>query len=153
MPIHIYECNKEKVEELKKLLSYDPYLDPNLIPYSRELKPGEKLSQEEIEEGKQRERNVQENLKKLKEDEYSNIIFARQEYELFDGLSIDLDDKKYYLYLKANDEFLEKADKLLDKKLGIKRANKDVELKVINYVEKEHESANIGFGSIFGTGD
>ncbi len=57
---------------MKKLLEYDPYLDKSLSP---------------------------EQLSKLKDDSYANIIFARQDYWIKDGISLGLDREKNYLIL------------------------------------------------------
>ncbi len=150
MPVHVYECGRSEAEQLKKLLSYDPYLDPNVIPSSKEDKPAKEMTEEEKAAAAERDRKIQENLKKVKE-EYGEVIFARQEYSLRDGAVLGLDEGKVYLYLKANDDFLNKADKLLESKInGLKRAPKDIEEKVIAIIKGEEDAASAGFGSIFG---
>ena len=149
MSIHVYECGRSEAEALKKLLSYDPYLDPNIIPSSKDDKPAKEMT-EERREAAEREKMIQENLRKVKE-EYSDIIFARQEYSLRDGATLGLDSDKVYLYLKANEDFLSKADKLLESKIkGLKRAPQEVEGKVIAVIKEEEDKASAGFGSIFG---
>ena len=150
MPVHVYECGKPEAEALKKLLSYDPYLDPNIIPSSKDDKPSKEMTEEERREAAEREKRIQENLRKVRE-EYSDIIFARQEYSLRDGVTLGLDSDKVYLYLKANEDFLNKADKLLASKInGLKRTPNDVEGKVIAVIKEEEDKASAGFGSIFG---
>ncbi len=124
MPARVYICPIEKKSELKKMLEYDPYLDPKL---------GE------------------EDLKKLREDEMANVIFVRQDYDLRDGASINMDPSKCYLFLKAQEGFLEKAEKKLKESIkDIERAPKDIEEKVIMFIEDERSRADQGFGSIFG---
>ncbi|MEM0094612.1 MAG: hypothetical protein QXE33_00640 [Candidatus Micrarchaeaceae archaeon] len=109
---------------LKKLLEYDPYLDKNL---------------------------TEEDLKKLKEDKDANVIFVRQDYVLKDGISLNLDRNKYYLYLSASQEFMESAEKKLKSSIGsIARLSQDEERKVIETIEEERSRAEFGFGSIFG---
>ena len=87
----------------------------------------------------------------MKSDKFFDVIFARQEYEILDGASLGLDHDKYYLYLKANDQFLESADKKLESNFkGITRADRSVEEKVIKFIDDRDNKANTGFGSIFG---
>jgi len=108
------------------------------------------MTDEEKAAAAERDRKIQENLKRVKE-EYGEVIFARQEYSLRDGAVLGLDEGKVYLYLKANDDFLNKADKLLESKIkGLKRAPKDIEDKVVSIIKGEEDAASAGFGSIFG---
>ncbi len=124
MPVAVYEIDSSEVEAFKKFLEYDPYLDKSL---------GE------------------EELKKLNDDKLANVIFARQEYSLRDGRALGMPDGKYYLYIKANDDFLRLAgEKLLKNFKTVKRASKEAEEKFISIVNEEEERANAGVGSIFG---
>ncbi len=124
MPARVYTCDSADANELKKLMEYDPYLD-------KDLNEGQ--------------------LAGLKNDEMANIIFARQDYSIKDGISINLDTKKYYLYLSASDEFLEKAGKKLKSSIkSIARADKETEDKVIGIVEGERSQSEQGLGAIFG---
>ncbi|MGC8479064.1 MAG: hypothetical protein ACP5M9_00100 [Candidatus Micrarchaeia archaeon] len=124
MPSRVYLCDATENSALTKLMAYDPYLDKSLN---------------------------EEQLSKIKEDPEANIIFARQDYIIKDGVSIGLERDKYYLYLSASEDFLEKADKKLKSKIkSIKRADKETEDKVIAVVEGERESSEEGLGSIFG---
>jgi len=123
MPARVYVCPIEKEKELKKLLEYDPYLDP-------------KIKEEE--------------LKKLRGDEMANIIFARQDYVLKDGAAINMDPSKCYLFLNAQEAFLEKAEKKLKGVEGLERADPDIESKIIMFVDDERKRTDEGFGSIFG---
>jgi hypothetical protein len=64
---------------------------------------------------------------------------------------LNLDSNKSYLYLKASEEFLGKADEALGHKIKtLKRADKNPEDTVIKKVLEQEESANAGLGSIFG---
>ncbi len=153
MPARVYVCEKSEAEELKKALSYDPYLDPNLIPAS--VTPKDKkesdLSEEERKQIAEREEVVAENLKKLHESLQGRIIFARQEYSLRDGASVGLNEGMVYLYLSAPDEFLNGAEERFKTEFkSVKRASKEEETKVIETIKEEEERANSGFGSIFG---
>ena len=61
MAQRVYSCNSADAQELEKLLEYDPYLDKNMS---------------------------EEQLAQLKDNEDANIIFARQDYMLKDGVSV-----------------------------------------------------------------
>jgi hypothetical protein len=124
MPSRVYICDIADNNALIKLMSYDPYLDKS-------------LSDEKIAE--------------IKNDPEANIIFARQDYNIKDGISIGLERDKSYLYLSASEEFLDQADKKLKNIIkSIKRADKETEQKVIEIVEGERSSSEEGLGSIFG---
>ena len=106
------------------MLEYDPYLDKNLSD---------------------------EQLAQLKTNEDANIIFARQDYLLKDGISIGQDREKYYLYLNANDEFMEKAEKKLKASLkSVERVDQNTESQIIEDIESERRASEQGLGSIFG---
>lgn len=124
MPAVVYEIDSHDVDSLKKLLEYDPYLDKNL------------------------DENA---LKNLSNDKLANIIFARQAYDIRIGSAFGINNGKYYLYIKANEDFLKGADEKL--RMGfksIKKASKEDEEKVIKTIEDEENRANEGIGSIFG---
>ncbi len=105
-------------------MAYDPYLDKSL---------------------------GQEQLDAIKEDEDANIIFARQDYRIKDGISLNLERGKYYLYLSATEEFLEKAEKKLKKSISsIKRAEPEEETRIIHTIEEEQQESEEGIGLIFG---
>ncbi len=124
IPTRTYICDDKDVESLKKALSYDPYLDKSLST---------------------------EQLAKMKTDEEANIIFARQDYWLKDGITLGLDRDKYYLVLSAVDSFLEKAEPKLKKLVpDIKRADPELEKKVTAEMEKERNESEQGLGMIFG---
>jgi len=123
MPARVYVCPIEKENELKRMLEYDPYLDPKI---------------------------KEEDLKKLREDEMANIIFARQDYVVKEGASINMDPSKCYLFLNAQDSFLDKAEKKLKSIEGLERAAPDIESKIIMFIDDERKRADEGFGSIFG---
>jgi hypothetical protein len=109
---------------LKKLVEYDPYLDNTLTP---------------------------DQLAKIKTDEMANVIFARQDYQLKDGVSLGLDREKYYLYLSAVDEFFEKAEKKLKASVpSLQRVDPETEQKIIATLEGERKESEEGLGLIFG---
>ncbi len=151
MPAHVYECRKSELEQLKKLLAYDPYLDTSIIPPTTpgSDKPVDKQTEDEKRMAAEREQKVREALERLKQDKYSDVIFARQQYEIIDGSAFGSPDISY-LYIKAAEDFLAKADEALEHKLGVKRVPKELEDKVVAKVIAEEESGNAGFGSIFG---
>lgn len=84
----------------------------------------------------------------LEADPYSEGSFARVGYKVKDGGMLDEDKAKMYVYVKASDEFVKKADELL--KDVAKPAPADVEKRIIEKIQKEEEDAEGGLGSIFG---
>lgn len=144
MPARVYEFDKSEADKLRKELEYDPFTDPNVIPSSS--------GKESPEEAKAREEKVNAALAKLKEDEFSNIIFKRQDYSLREGASIGLDQEKIYLYVNANEDFLKGAEGKLKRDFkSFKRAEDADEKKLIELIKEEQEKANAGFGAIFGS--
>jgi len=124
MPARVYIADASKQLELKKLINYDPYLD-NAIK--------------------------EEDLEKLRADEMANVIFARQDCMIKEGAALGLDAQKVYLYINANDDFQEKADKKLKAQIeGIVRADPETEQKVISNIAEEQKKAEGGFGYLFG---
>ncbi len=120
----VYSCSSEDAGELKKLMEYDPYLDKS---------------------------KTEEQLAQLKNDEQANVIFARQDYLIKDGLSLGLEREKCYLYLNATDEFLEKAGKKLKASIkSIERAPPEKEAQIIEDIESERKESEQGIGMIFG---
>jgi hypothetical protein len=84
----------------------------------------------------------------LEADPYSEGSFARVGYKVKDGGVLGEDKAKMYVYLKASDEFVKKADELL--KDVAAPAPPEVEKRVIEKIQKEEEDAEGGLGSIFG---
>jgi hypothetical protein len=87
-------------------------------------------------------------MKILEADPYLEGSFARVGYKVKDGGAIDEDKAKMYVYVKASDEFVKKADALL--KDVASPAKPEVEKRVIEKIQKEEEDAEGGLGSIFG---
>jgi hypothetical protein len=151
LPARVYECERSEIEELKKVLAYDPYLDTNLIPPTGKDKPSDKLTDQERKEIEEREKQVTDTLKKLSESLKGKIIFSRQEYSLRDGAALGLKNDRSYLYLNAPEDFLNGAEERFKTEFKtIKRTSKEEEEKVIKAIKDEEELANAGFGSIFG---
>ena len=124
IPTRTYTCDQKDVESLKKLMTYDPYLDKSKTP---------------------------EQLAEMKKDENANIIFARQDYWIKDGITLGLDRDKYYLVLSAVDSFLEKAEPKLKESIpNIQRASLEIETKVVGEMDKERNESESGLGMIFG---
>ncbi len=135
--------NSSDAPALKKILEYDPYLDANLIP-----KVPEKLDSPEAQAIK---KQADERLDKLRNDKEANIIFARQDYQLKDGVSLGLEREKTYLYLSAEDSFLNDGEAKLRKNVqSLQRAPAEVEKQVIETVDKERKEADAGLGFVFG---
>lgn len=151
--MRVYECDESEVKTLKKLLSYDPYLDPNLIPKLPEVSEKDRaaMSEQQRAELKAKEDAASAASKKLREDKYANVIFVRQDCDLREGRAIGVENDKSYLYVKATDDFLNLAEERFKKEFKtVKRAPQDVEKKFIALKEEEESKANAGFGSIFG---
>jgi hypothetical protein len=105
-------------------MNYDPFLDKSLTP---------------------------EQLEKIKTDEKANIIFARQDYWIKDGITLGLERDKCYLVLSAVDSFLEKAEpKLKEGVPSIKRVDPELEEKIVEQMDKERDESESGLGMIFG---
>ncbi len=121
MTVRVYECDESEINSLKKTLDYDPYTDKSI------------------------------DINEIKKDKFSDVIFKRQEYEIKNGSLLSLESSKYFLYVKANDDFLNKAEELFKERFKtVKRASNDIEAKVITFINDEESKANAGFGSIFG---
>ncbi|MDE1845974.1 MAG: hypothetical protein KGH53_01690 [Candidatus Micrarchaeota archaeon] len=124
MPARVYVASISKLQDLKKLINYDPYLD-NAIK--------------------------EEDLAKVRADEMANIIFARQDCQVKEGAALNLDREKAYLYINASEEFLEKADKKIKLQIeGAQRADSETEQNIISQINEELSKAETGFGSLFG---
>ncbi len=153
MPARVYECDRSEEADLKKVLSYDPYTDPNLIPpapASADI-PAEKLTEDQKKELEEHEKQVKEVLDKLKTDPKAQVIFARQGCSLRDGATLGLNANKLYLYINAADDILDKAEQRFKNEFKtIKRAQKLDEDAVIAVIKNEEDKAGSGFGSIFG---
>jgi hypothetical protein len=148
----VYECNKSEVEELKKVLTYDPYLDPNLIPPSEKGsgRPADQMSAAEQVEMANRVKMVNDAIEKL--GPKAKVIFSRQEYSIREGAAFGAPADVSLLYINASDEFLKGAeDRFKTEFKTIKRAPKEIEDKVGQTINEEQEMANTGLGSIFGS--
>ncbi|MDE1860898.1 MAG: hypothetical protein KGH72_04255 [Candidatus Micrarchaeota archaeon] len=105
-------------------MAYDPYLDKSLS---------------------------EEQLNTIRKDEQANVIFARQDYQIKDGLSLGLERERCYLIISATDDFLDKADKKLKASVpGIKRVDPELEKRIVATVEDERHESEQGLGMIFG---
>ncbi len=154
MSARVYALDAAEAPALKKMLEYDPYLDQNTIPKMPKEWSDAKYRGEHPELAQQieaKEKEIAQALDRLKNDKETNIIFARQDYQLKDGISLGLDREKSYLYLSANDLFLDGADAKLKKNFkSIQRADAETEQKVIGMIEEEKSRADAGMGLIFG---
>jgi len=150
----VYMLNSSDAPKLKKLLEYDPYLDQNIAPkIPKEWEDPKYLAEhpEVAKEAEQKKKQAEEALGNLRNDKEANVIFARQDYQLKDGISLGLDREKSYLYLSADESFFDGAEAKLKKNVAsIERAKEDVEKQIIDTLEKEKEKADQGLGFIFG---
>ena len=116
------------MEQLKKVLSYDPFTDPNVIPPAPD-----KMTPEEA---KAREAKIAEAKSKLPEGALT-VIFGRQEYSIKDGAGVGLKGD-FYLYINASDDFLKGAEGRFSREFKtIKRAEPAEEAKVIEVLRAE----------------
>lgn len=84
----------------------------------------------------------------LEAEPYADDSFARMGYKVKDGQFVSEDKAKMYIYIKASDDFLKKAD---EKFKGVaERCKPDVEKRVHEKIQAEEESAEAGLGNIFG---
>ncbi len=89
-----------------------------------------------------------ENYSKAGDIVFKNDLVSRQSINFRDSKSLGLEGDVYYLDIQGSEEALEEAKKLLkDLAEEVTGAEKE---KVISVIEKQEESANVGFGSIFG---
>jgi hypothetical protein len=138
MSERVYEFDRSEEEKLKKMLAYDPFTDPSVIPHSKGSNEGAPSSESNI-------------AKLAEKDKYYDVIFARQEYSLREGASVGLAPDKVYLYLKAKDEFFPRAEEKLKANFSsFKRASQEVESKLVTFIKEEQERSNEGFGMLFG---
>ena len=86
----------------------------------------------------------------LEADPYAEKSFPRNGYKVKDGTQAGQDKGKTYLYLKATDEFAAFAREKL-KELAVE-AKPEVRDQIAKKIEEEENSAEVGFGSIFGEG-
>lgn len=150
MPIYVFVCDKSEILKLEKALAYDPYLDTSIIPSLPDIEL-EKLSKEQKDTFEKESNERLKKLAQLKADPYFDVIFARQEYEVLNGTMLGLNNNNYYIYLKANQEFLDKAqNKLKQMFTSVHRAEKEIEDKVILFIDERNNKAQAGFGAIFG---
>lgn len=97
----------------------------------------------ECESAKRKELN-----KVLEADPYSSDSFARVGYKVKEGATLGEDKDKLIVYIKAEDDFVKKADETL--KDIVKIVTGDREKQIIDKILKEEESAEAGLGSLFG---
>lgn len=84
----------------------------------------------------------------LESDPYAEDSFARIGYKVRDGTGLGEDKTKMYLYISGSDEFIKKADEKL--KTLVKIPAVDVEKRIVDKIVAEEETAESGFGSMFG---
>jgi predicted component of viral defense system (DUF524 family) len=84
----------------------------------------------------------------LEADPYADDSFARMGYKVKDGQFLGEDMAKMYVYIKAAEDFLKKADERL--KGVAERCKPEVEKRIHEKIQAEEESAEAGLGNIFG---
>lgn len=89
-----------------------------------------------------------EKYSKASETVLKNDLLSRQSINFREAASLGLKETGYYLELDCSEEACEEAKKLL-KDLAKELAGKEKE-KILEILAKQEESANAGFGSIFG---
>lgn len=124
MSERVYVCDESESSALSKMLKYDPALDTSIDA---------------------------KRLTEIQSDRYSGVIFARQHYEFREARAFGIESDKYYLYISASDDFLERAEMRLSHEFkSVKRADRESESKVISFIKEEESRGNAGIGSIFG---
>ncbi len=86
--------------------------------------------------------------KLLEADPYAEDSFARVGYKIKDGLVLEEDKTKCFIFIRSSEDFIKKADEKL-KGLAV-IAKPDVEKRVSDKIIAEEEAAENGLGSIFG---
>ena len=86
--------------------------------------------------------------KVLEADPMASDSFARAGYKIRDGATLGEDKTKIYMYISADTDFIKKADERL--KDTATPLSGDKEKHVLDKIIKEQESAESGFGSMFG---
>lgn len=84
----------------------------------------------------------------LEAEPYADDSFARMGYKVKDGEFIGEDKALMFIYIKASDDFLKKADARLHGKA--ERSKAEIEKRVAEKIQAEEESAEAGLGNIFG---
>lgn len=84
----------------------------------------------------------------LEADPYAPDSFARTGYKVKEGVFVGYDKSKLYIYISASEEFLKKAEEKL--KALVQRCKPDVEADIVKKITDEEETAQSGFGAIFG---
>jgi hypothetical protein len=87
-------------------------------------------------------------MKILEADPYAPDSFARVGYRIRDGASLGENKDNFYIYIKADESFIKKADERLKEFASI--TSGENEKRVIAKIVSEEESAELGFGGIFG---
>jgi hypothetical protein len=84
----------------------------------------------------------------LEAEPYAEGSFARAGYKMKDGQSVGEKEDTIYVYISGDAEFLKKAE---DKLKPLLREMEEGEReRVLKKIEEEEETAESGFGSIFG---
>lgn len=118
----VYSFSKEDLNEVKKLISFDPYAQNVPIKKIEEMK---------------------------KQDELFDVIFVRQGVEIKEGKEFGK-DYDYLLILDAPQDFFEKGEKKLSRIKSLKRLKREEEEEIVKKLEEQAEKAEKGFGAIFG---
>lgn len=85
----------------------------------------------------------------LEGEPYAEKSFSRNGYKIKEGKQLALEEGKGYLYMKCTEEFAKFAkEKLSGLASEAKPEAKDA---VAKKIEEEESSAEVGFGSIFGS--
>lgn len=84
----------------------------------------------------------------LEADPYANPGFSRNGYKVKDGVSVGQDKEKAFVFMRATSEFAAFAREKL--KEVATEAKPEVAAAVSKAIEDEENSAEVGFGAIFG---
>ncbi len=84
----------------------------------------------------------------LSADPYASDSFARVGYVIREGSVLSENKESIYLYIKADDSFIKKADEIMKDIATILTGEN--EKRIIAKILAEEENAESGFGSLFG---
>jgi hypothetical protein len=91
----------------------------------------------------------------LEADPYGKPSFTRNGYKLKEGLQVSQDKEKAYLFIKCTDDFVSFAREKLKEIVAdgnpvVAESKPEVAAAVAKAIADEENSAEVGFGAIFG---
>lgn len=84
----------------------------------------------------------------LEKDPYAEDSFVRIGYKVKEGTVLGEKKECAYVYIKTDDAFVKKTDEKLKDIVTV--VTGEIEKRILDKIHKEEESAEAGFGSLFG---